>query len=130
MIQEFETLHKAAVTIARKFHEAESALIDILQKIDDRKIFLKLEFTSLFDYAVKGLKLSEANASNFITVARKSKTVPELKQAIAAGEITVSKARKITPVITKQNQAHWIEMAKILPKQKLEKEVAKVMPET
>lgn len=105
-------------------------MIDILQKIDDQKIFLRLQYSSLFDYAVKALKLSEANASNFITVARKSKTVPELKNAIIAGEITVSKARKITPVITAQNQKYWIDLAKNLPKAKLEQEVAKVMPET
>src|SRR6185369_5324151 len=130
MNQETENLHKTAVEIAKKFHEAESALIDVLQKIDDKKIFLRLGHTSLFDYAMKALKLSEANASNFIAVARKSKSVPEPKLAIDSGEITVSKARKITSVITPENQAHWIELAKNLPKPKLEKEVAKVMPET
>jgi hypothetical protein len=44
-------------------------------------------------------------------------------------DITLSKARKITPVITRENSGHWIELAKTLPKPKLEKEVAKVVPQ-
>ena len=130
MTPENETLHKRALTVACQFHKAESSLIDILQLIDERRIFSNLGYTSLFDYSVRALKLSESTASNFITVARKSKIIPELKMAISAGDITVSKARKITSVLTPENQAHWIGLAKTLPKQKLEKEIAKVMPET
>ena len=125
---EFEAIHKNAMEIACQFRRAESALIDILQLIDEKKIFYTQGFTSLFDYSVKALKLSESSASNFIVVARKSKTIPELKRAIATGDLTVSKARKITPVLTPVNQAHWIELAKNLPKHKLEKEIAKQMP--
>ena len=127
---EYETLHQLAISTALKFHQAESELIDILQKIDNQKIFVYLGYSSLFDYAVKALKLSEANASNFITIARKSISIPELKLAIEAGELTVSKARKITPVLTQENSQHWIGLAKTLPKVALEKEVAKVMPQT
>lgn len=126
---EIQTLHNTALTIAGQYRSAEAALIDILQLIDEKKMFLSLGYTSLFDYSVKALKLSESNASNFITVARKSKSVPELKMAISAGDLTVSKARKITPVLTPANQAYWIELAKTLPKHKLEKEIAKLLPE-
>ena len=87
-------------------------------------------FTSLYDYAIHALKLSEASASNFIAVARKAKTVPDLKVAIAHGELSVAKARKITPVLTKENSTNWIELAKTLTKAKLEKEVAKLAPPT
>ena len=121
-------LHERAVEIAGRFHRAESELIDILQKIDDQKLYFDMGFTSLFDYSVKALKLSEANAYNFITVARKSKSVPELKEAIAAGLINVSKARKITPVLTPENKNYWLTLAQELPKAKLEKEVAKNCP--
>jgi hypothetical protein len=127
---DFETLHKKAIEIARVFHTAESDLIDILQHIDEKKVFVRLGFSSLFDYATRALKLSEAHASNFITVARKSKTIPELKHAIRSGVLTVSKARKITPVLTTDNSTHWIELAKTLSKPKLEKEVARLKPQT
>jgi len=88
-------LHERAVTITKKFHHTESELIDVLQEIDEHKVFLAFGYSSLYDYATKSLKLSEANASNFITVARKSIIIPELKLAIRDGSLTVSKGRKI-----------------------------------
>ena len=123
-----KSIHEQAVEIAKRFRKAEYDLIDILQQIDDKKVFMHLGYSSLFDYALRALKLSEANTSNFIAVARKSKCIPELKKAIHSGDLSVSKARKITPVITKENSQHWLELAKTLPKPKLEKEVAKVCP--
>src|ERR1035438_2359107 len=103
MINNWNALHQEALAVAYRFQQAESSLINILQKIDDQKIYLHLQHTSLFEYAVKALRLPEANASNFITVARKSKSIPALKLAISSGELSVSKARKITPVLTPEN---------------------------
>lgn len=125
-----ELLHEKAVTHAKTFHRAEADLIDILQEIDAAKTFLHYQCTSLHAYCFKFLKLSEANTSNFIAVARKAREVPELKEAIRNQELTVSKARKIAPVINKDNSAEWLNLAKTLPKPKLEKEVAKVAPQT
>lgn len=125
-----ELLHEKAILKAKTFHRAEIELIDVLQEIDTQKTFLHYRCTSLHNYCVKFLKLSDANASNFTNVARKAKEVPELKEAIRNQEITVSKARKITPVINKENSEHWLGLAKTLPKPKLEKAVAKVAPKT
>lgn len=62
-------------------------------------------------------------------MARKSVQVPELTKAIESGGLTVSKARKITPVLNKDNFNEWIEKAKNLSKFNLEKEVAKANPQ-
>ncbi len=121
-------LHNRALEASTRFRRAESELISILQEMDGHKEFPLLECTSLFDYALRVLKLSEANASNFITVARKSKAIPELKQAIDSGSLTVARARKITPVLTLENKSEWIALAQTLPKLELEKEVARVCP--
>ncbi len=123
-----EELHTEAVHVAASFHKSESRLISILQEMDGHSQFRKLQCSSLFDCGVRILKLSESNTLNFIAVARKSKIVPQLKKAIDDGILTVSKARKITPVITPENQSHWISLAQGLSKDKLEKEVARVCP--
>ncbi len=125
-----ELLHEKAISHAKTFHKAEADLIDVLQEVDAAKIFLNYHCTSLFEYCLKHLKLSEANTSSFICVARKSKEIPALKEAIRKQEITVSKARRITSVLTKDNSTHWLDLAKTLPKPQLEKEVAKVAPQT
>lgn len=77
---------------------------------------------------MRELKLSESVALNFINVARKSIEIPALKAEIALGNMTVSKARKIVPVLNLENQSEWIEKAKALPQRKLEKEVARIAP--
>jgi hypothetical protein len=127
--QKVSELHQIALGAAKKFFLAEAELLDILQKIDAARAYLDLGHPSLFDYAVKGLKLSESTALNFINVARKAMQVPALKQQIESGDLSVSKARKIVPVLTLQNQAEWIEKAKTLSSRQIEKEVARVMPQ-
>src|SRR4051794_31056093 len=104
-------LHEQALHAAKKFFQAEASLLDILQKIESTRAYRQFDHTSLFSYAVGMLKLSESTALNFINVARKSVEVPALKQEIEAGNLSVSKARKIVPVLTSENQAEWIEKA-------------------
>lgn len=122
-------LHLQALEISGRYRQCEAELIEILARIESAKVFLEMGYLSLFAYAVDALRLSEAQASNFINVMRKSREVPELKAAIVAGELTVSKARKIVPVLTRENQETWIRRALVLPKARLEQEVAKVAPE-
>jgi 5-methylcytosine-specific restriction endonuclease McrA len=127
-VSRHEDLHEKALSRAKAFHRAEAELLDILQELDSAKTFLHYRCTSLYDYCLKYLKLSEANTASFIRVSRKSDEVPELKEAIRKQEITISKAQRIASVMTKENSDHWLELAKTLPKSQLEKEVAKVAP--
>ena len=61
-------------------------------------------------------------------IVRKSQKVPELQQAVVEGKLSVTKAHRLTSVITKENKKNWIEFAQIAPKAKLEKEIAKANP--
>lgn len=114
-------LHQHALDAARRFFQAESELLELIQKIDVCKGFRELGHTSLFSYAVGELKLSESVALNLINVARKAVQVPALKKEIQDGRLSVSKARKIVPVLTVQNQSEWIEKAKHFPRGLLRK---------
>ncbi|MGZ3688179.1 MAG: hypothetical protein ACXVBW_07755 [Bdellovibrionota bacterium] len=125
----FQELHQQALEAARDYFRAEAVLLKILQKIDSCRGFRQLGYTSCFTYAVGALKLSEATAMNFINVARKSKEMPALQTAIASAELSVSKARKIVPVLTLENQEEWIEKAKSLPQRELERQVARIAPQ-
>jgi hypothetical protein len=100
----FKRLHQQAIGCARRYKRAESDLLEIIQKIDASKSFLKLEYPSMFQYCVGALRLSESTAYNFITVSRKAAQIPEIKVAINKGALTLSKARKITSVINKENK--------------------------
>lgn len=126
MIQE---IHQKALLAAEVYRRSESDLLSILQEVDKNKVYLHYECRSLFDYCTRVLRLSESVSYNFVTVARKSKEIPALKEAIEEGSLSVSKARKITPILTQENQEVWILKAQTLPQSKLEREVAKCFPE-
>jgi 5-methylcytosine-specific restriction endonuclease McrA len=120
-------LHEKAKAAANEYQNCEIKLIQILKEIDTSKVFLRMGYSSLFTYITEALNLSEAVAYNLSTVVRKSKEVPELQAAIENG-LALSKARKIVPVLTKENSGVWLEKAKTLPKADLEREVAAVSP--
>lgn len=121
-------LHEKALEAARKYASAEAELLAVLLAIDNDRAYRELGHTSLFNYAVQALKLSESTAYNFITVARKSREVPALMTEISRGTLSVSKARKVVPVLTRENQDEWIGKAQTLPQRSLEKEVARIAP--
>ena len=75
------------------------------------------------------MNFSEQQAFYFKKVAEVSVKVPELKEAIIQGEITLSRARRIVPILTPQNQAEWIAKAKVLKQRELEKAVTEVNPQ-
>ena len=121
-------IDQQALKASKDFRKCESELLEIIMKVDDLKVYRKLGYPSLFQYVVKRLGLSEAQAYSFISVGRKSKEVPQIKEKIKNGELTVSKAKKITSVITAINQGHWLSLAQSASQKKVEREVALAKP--
>jgi hypothetical protein len=85
-------------------------------------------YPSLFVYCTDRLKLSESCAYAFISVARKSKTVPQLKEAVTRGTLNVSQAKRIVSVIAPSNAELWIENAAQYKQRELERLVARELP--
>ena len=123
-----DKLHAKALEVAHRYRGCVSEVIDILQQLDAHRTYLTYDCTSLYQYAVKYLGLSEDQALNFINVSRRSAELPRLKAQIESGSITLSKARKICSILTADNQDHWLELAAKLPLKKLEQEVARAHP--
>ncbi len=125
-----QQIHLRALELSTRYKRAEAELLEILAQVDRHRIYLKHGHASLFLYVVRELGLSEGVAYNLITVARKAAEVPELREHIAKGSITLSNARRITPILTRQNKDLWLEKASSLSQRQLEKEVAKIRPQT
>jgi hypothetical protein len=121
-------LHQRALLAAKTYKRSEIELIEILEEVDRNRVYYHQGFNSLFKYATDALKLSEEVAYIFINVCRKTREVPALKEELKNGAITVSKAKKLTSVITPQNQNYWLGLAKTSSKRDLEKTVASVSP--
>src|SRR4051812_44754365 len=121
-------LHAQAVHHAKTYLSAEVALLEVLVQMLQQKCHLELGYPSLHVYIVQALQLSDGQAYNLISVARKSIEVPELKLAVDEGRLNISRARRIVSVLTPQNQQGWIEKAQTLPQRELEKEVVQSNP--
>src|SRR5690349_5720850 len=121
-----KTLHEKALTLTKNFHSAEAQLLGVLMKMDESLSYLELGHSSLYEYVLNGLGLSEAQSYYFSSVAKKSRMVPRLKDAVDHCEINLSKARRIVPVITTDNADEWITKAATLNQKDLELEVRKV----
>ena len=124
MSENLEQLHNQIVFQAKEHRKAEARLIDLLQRADQTRLYLHRGHASLFRYVCDELGYSEAMTSNLITVARKATEIPELKEEIRKGNLSVSKIRKVCPVINKQNKGQWIQAARKCSKKELETKVA------
>ncbi|MCM2282310.1 MAG: HNH endonuclease [Bdellovibrionaceae bacterium] len=124
----FRAIHSRACDAVEKLKSCEAELIRCLQEVDRLLVHRFLGYNSLFQYALHALKLSESQSYAYITVARKARELPQLQEAISTGELTVSKAVRITSVISEENQQKWIGLALELPKRDLEREVARANP--
>lgn len=123
-----QVLNTRAKSLAADYLRTEGELLSVLIEMRRERAFASLNFTGVFDYCERALRLSRAQAYYFKTVAEKAETVPELKQAIVDGEITLSQARRIAPVVTIHNHEHWIAEAKSLSQPELERRVAAENP--
>jgi len=124
----FEKIHQHAVRCSRQYKRSEYELIMALQTVHAKRVYRKMGYASLFDYAVKALKLPEGNAYAFINVSRKAVQMPMMTKALETGEITVSQAKRVISVMTPETQALWLEKTKTLTQRQLEQEVAKENP--
>src|SRR5476651_882962 len=94
-----ETLHLLALEKAKTFRQSQSELIDILLRVEDAGVHLKMGYTSMFNYAHLALHLSEAQAYAMVAVARTSRAIPEMKSLLQDGSLNLSNARRLVSVI-------------------------------
>jgi HNH endonuclease len=128
VVPEFKLLHREAVEISKNLHHQEYLMVEVLQKIDEKKVYRTLGFKSLYQYTTVALRLSPGRAYNFIQVSRKARNLSRFQEALKKGEITLSKAKRVTSVINEENEKEWIDLSKNLSQRNLERAVAKVNP--
>jgi 5-methylcytosine-specific restriction endonuclease McrA len=73
-------------------------LIEHLREIERRMLFLELGYSSLFDFAVKHLGLSEGSAQRRLAAMRLMRDVPEAKAKLESGELSLSNASRVQTV--------------------------------
>ncbi len=125
---EQESLHKKAIDLCRRHRDLEWQIIEVLQKIEQTQLYKKLEVTSLFQYAVRFLNLSESMAYAFISVARKATAIPDFGGAVKNQSLSVNKAARILSVLTPENSAELVAFARDHSIRAIDFEVARRNP--
>ena len=124
-----QRLHEKTLEAAKTYTRSESFLIACLTELEETQALAELGYSSIFTYLVKELKFTNSTAGYFFSVTKKAKVIPELKRALIDGEITVSKARHILPVLTPtEDPKPWIDKAKEQTQEQIEKEVKAILP--
>src|SRR4051812_26367223 len=82
--------------------KADSFLIEHLREIERRKLYCDFGYSTLSKYCTKRLKLSDGAAQRRIEVVRLTNTLPELKEKIHSGEMSLSVAAQTQSFIRQE----------------------------
>jgi len=75
-----------------------------LRKVENRKLFLKCGFDSLFSYCVTELGYAEASAYRRISAMRMIKGLPEVQDKIEAGVLTLSNIAAVQMLVKREEK--------------------------
>lgn len=90
----------------------------MLPEIDERRIWAKRGFGSLFEYAAKLAGMSKGQVWDALRIVRKVEDKPALIKVIE--EKGVNAVRPVVSIVTQENQEFWAEKARVLSKNELE----------
>jgi len=90
-----EVLLQETKRLVEKERQTTLELIECLAEVEARMLFATLGFSSLWQFCTEYLHLSEGAASRRIRAMRLSRHVPEVKDAIADGSLSLSNASKL-----------------------------------
>ena len=74
-----------------------------IAEVDARGLYRERAYSSMFDYCVQALHMSEAEAYLRIRAARLSREFPRVLDMLQAGELHLSALKLLAPVLTPHN---------------------------
>lgn len=97
------TLHLQLLDLRKKEKQISAEILEKLQLMEDRKAYLKLGYSSIFDYLIRGLGYSSSRAYERQSCLRLTKEIPELKTKIDQGKLTYSTLTTAFKVLKKKS---------------------------
>jgi len=106
----------------------EADLVAHIGEVDERRLFARQAFPSMFAYCTECLHLSEAGAYRRITVARAARKHPAILEALRDGRLHLSGLARLVPLLTADNCVALLERATHLTMRQIEALVAELAP--
>lgn len=98
--------------VLRNERQALADLIAHLGEVEERRLHLEAAYGSMFDYCVRRLGMSEDEACRRIELARVARRFPALFPLLAAGDLSLSVALVLKPVLTADNHLELLAAAR------------------
>ena len=109
-------------------HRVEADLVAHIGEVDERRLYTRQAFPSMFAYCTDALHLSEAEAYRRITVARAARKHLVLLAMLRDGRVHLSGLALLAPFLTRENRETLLERATHRTKRQIEELVAELAP--
>ena len=108
--------------------ELTSKLIVYLAEIEERRLHLEMGFSSMFEFSVKRLRMSEGEAYRRIVAARLGRRFPVIHALLASGAVNLSTLELLREHLTDENHAELLDAASGKRKREVEELLAARFP--
>ncbi len=127
-IPDDELLHRLA-ELMRQSRRVEADVVAHIAEVDERRLYAREAFPSMFAYCTDVLHLSEAEAYLRIAAARASREHPMLLTMLADGRLHLTAIAKLAPHLTRENRDGLLERATHRSKRRIEEQIAEIAPQ-
>ena len=123
-----DELFRPLADLVSSSRRIEADLVAHIGEVDERRLFARQAFSSMFAYCTECLHLSEAEAYRRITVARAARHHPEVLEALRDGRLQLSGVARLVPLLTAANCTVLLERATHRTTRQIELLVAELAP--
>ena len=110
--QSAKKAHEKLLNLLEKMRNYEQSALLVFSEIMHQKLYEKLGYSSMHNYATEALKIPRSTAFHYINLSKKLETLPETRKAVASGELGWTKAKEVAKVATPKSEARWVAEAK------------------
>lgn len=115
-----ENLFRLCKVYGRRTLAWRAKFIGLLPEVFKRKVYEKKGFDSIFEFAKKLAGLSEEQVRLTLNLEKKFEKLPELKNLLVNGEVSVNKLARVAAIASQENEQFWVENLKNLSKSAVE----------
>ncbi len=105
-------VHAALERALQDLQQAEHNAVLWFSEIARRRLYRELGYATIHLYAEKGLGFSRSKTYRFLRLAEDLERLPVLKQAVAEGEVSWTKACAVANVAVAGSEVAWVEKAR------------------
>jgi 5-methylcytosine-specific restriction endonuclease McrA len=114
------SVHEALRSALAHWQFAEGCSVLWFAEVHRRALFRHFGYSSIRQYASEALVFSKSRTNQFLRLSEALERLPQLRQALGAGEIGWTKARVVARVATPGNEGRWLELARSISRSELE----------